>query len=129
MPHLKTKNRTISNPVLFALSLCWSFCGFFSWSLSDWLFLWLVLAKFVSVLSGDGLLGSLFVPLRQFDTVLLENKCYTARRLCTILKIFLHSLFIKGQSLGSWVIVADLSYNTTRKRVALRFLDDYSIHR
>jgi hypothetical protein len=102
----------------------WSFWGF-----RGWLFFRLVFAQLVSVLSLGVLLSWGFVPVWKLDAFASQDTSDARRWLSAILEIKLNFFFIKDHLFSLWVIVADLSHNTTRERVALGFLDDYPVHR
>ena len=77
-----------------------------------------------------GVAGRAFlVPGGQLDTVLFQDEGYPRRGLSAVSEIEPDLLLVKDRFLGLRVIIADLGNNTTRERVALRFLDDYPVHR
>ena len=90
-------------------------------------FLGLVLAELVGVLSL-GVAGRAFlVPGGQLDAVLFQDEGHPRRGLSAVSEIEPDFLLVKDRFLGLRVIIADLGNNTTRERVALRFLDDYPV--
>ena len=70
-----------------------------------------------------------FHPFWHLDTFFGKDADDAGAWLCTVVEVFLNLFFIQNSSFGVWVVAADLSDDTTRKRVTLRFLDDYPIKR
>lgn len=122
-----TKNIGPIGPIFLPmqLSFCWSFGCFLCWSF----FFWLVFAKLVCMLCSYMLLWGNLNPFWHLDAFLSKDADNTRTWLSAIAEVFFNFFFVQNSSFGMWVVAADLSDDTTRKRVTLRFLDDYPIKR